>query len=367
MRIFIFSKNFFPQVAGMETIIDTMAREFVAMGHEVRLATTTPLGSEGAEYDTRFPYPVVRDPGMRELFGLVWWCDVYYQNDAFLKKAWPLVVLRRPLVIEYMMWRFGKPGAPLTFRNRVVAWVLGKTAWHMGQSHALVRYLPFKSEYVPTPFRSELLRVMPGVVRDKDVVFAGRVIREKGVGTLLEALGILNGRGKRYTATIVGRGNDLEEFKAMSTKLGLDGQVEFAGVKMGEEFATLLNRHEVMAVPSIWDEPFGTVAAEGIACGCVVVASDSGGLPDTVGPCGVLFGRGDAAALAGRLEEVLENRGGLGKYREKATDHLAQFRQDVSAEARLGIFRRVMGGEKRVLATTRLSSSKSDRKSDEHR
>jgi glycosyltransferase involved in cell wall biosynthesis len=216
----------------------------------------------------------------------------------------------------------------------------------MGQSHALVRYLPFPAEYVPTPFRSELLRVMPEVKRDRDVVFAGRVIREKGVDVLLRALAVLRDRGRKYSATIIGKGQHEQEFRALSAELGLEGQVEFAGVKFGEEFARLLNRHEVMVVPSMWDEPFGTVAAEGIACGCVVVASESGGLPDTVGPCGVLFPRGDAGALADRLEELLEHRDQLGKYREKAQEHLAQFRQDVSAEARLRVFRKALGKEK---------------------
>lgn len=342
MKIFIFSRNFFPDVGGMETIIDTMAREFVALGHEVRLATTVPASAEPG-YDDRFPYPVLRDPGAVELFRQVRWCDVYYQNDAFAKKAWAAVLLRRPWVIEYMLWRFGPPGRPLTRKSKVLAFFLRHAAWHMGQSHALVRYLPFPSTYVPTPFRSGLLRVMPEVTRDRDVVFAGRVIREKGVQTLLEALAILRGRGRRYTATIIGRGNHLEEFRAMSARLGLDEQVEFAGVKFGEEFARLLNRHVVMAVPSVWDEPFGTVAAEGIACGCVVVASDSGGLPDTVGPCGVIFPRGDAGALADRLEELLEHRDRLGGYRAKADEHLAQFRQDVSAEARLAVFRKALG------------------------
>ena len=162
-----------------------------------------------------------------------------------------------------------------------------------------------------------------------------------------------DGHEGTYSATIVGRGNHLEEFEAQSTRLGLDGQVEFAGMKMGEELARTLNRHEVMVVPSVWDEPFGTVAAEGIACGCVVVASDSGGLPDTVGPCGLIYPRGNAEALADRLEQLLEHRETLGQYRQHAESHLAQFRQDVSAEIRLGIMQRILDARAGVRGASR--------------
>ena len=47
-----------------------------------------------------------------------------------------------------------------------------------------------------------------------------------------------------------------------------------------------LNRHEIMVVPSRWNELFGVVALEGMACGCAMLVSDGGGLPDAVGYAG---------------------------------------------------------------------------------
>ena len=63
--------------------------------------------------------------------------------------------------------------------------------------------------------------------------------------------------------------------------LGLERQVEFTGVLQGETLVRTLNAHRIMVVPSRTPEPFGVVALEGIACGCVVVGSEGGGLSGT--------------------------------------------------------------------------------------
>ena len=81
-------------------------------------------------------------------------------------------------------------------------------------------------------------------------------------------------------------------------------RVTFTGPKRGEELARLMNAHRVLVVPSRWAEPFGIVALEGAASGCTVVASDGGGLPEAVGPCGGVCASGDAESLAQAIETV---------------------------------------------------------------
>jgi glycosyltransferase involved in cell wall biosynthesis len=60
-----------------------------------------------------------------------------------------------------------------------------------------------------------------------------------------------------------------------------------------------------MVVPTREGEGFGVVALEGIACGCVVVGSTCGGLPEAIGPCGRTFKNGDPSALAEVLHDLL--------------------------------------------------------------
>jgi glycosyltransferase involved in cell wall biosynthesis len=49
------------------------------------------------------------------------------------------------------------------------------------------------------------------------------------------------------------------------------------------------------------------VALEGAACGCIVIGSDQGGLPDAIGPCGFTFPNGNATALAECIAKVLHD------------------------------------------------------------
>ena len=93
-----------------------------------------------------------------------------------------------------------------------------------------------------------------------------------------------------------------------------------------------------MIVPSRWAEPFGIVALEGIATGCALVASSGGGLPDAVGPCGLLFPNGDAAALALALKKVLSDEGCRHQIIEAGPVHLENFTPGHVASLYLSLF-----------------------------
>ena len=58
----------------------------------------------------------------------------------------------------------------------------------------------------------------------------------------------------------------------------------FEVIETNHDLVNQLNQSEILVVPSLWSEPFGIVALEGLACGCALLASDAGGLPDAVGP-----------------------------------------------------------------------------------
>jgi glycosyltransferase involved in cell wall biosynthesis len=115
----------------------------------------------------------------------------------------------------------------------------------------------------------------------------------------------------------------------------LKGAVRFVGrlgPMDGDQLPRLLNRHKIMVVPSRWNEPFGIVALEGIACGCAVIGSSGGGLPEAIGPCGVTFANGDAAALAEKIEMFLKQPDLLAGFRQNAANHLARHQPEVVAQ-----------------------------------
>ncbi len=143
-----------------------------------------------------------------------------------------------------------------------------------------------------------------------DVLFVGRLVASKGVGTLLDALA----RTPGATATIAGDGPARSELERRSAELGLTSRVRFVGWVSGAERAGLLAASRIFAMPSLWDEPFGISGLEALAAGVPVVATDIGGIPSwlTDGEAGLLVPRGDAAALGSVLRRL------IGDERERA-------------------------------------------------
>ena len=123
--------------------------------------------------------------------------------------------------------------------------------------------------------------------------------------------------------TVVGEGPESPALQAQARRLGLADRVSFVGSKSGEELVRILNQHRLLVVPSRYNEPFGIVALEGIACGCVVVGSRGGGLKDAIGPCGKVFSNGDPAELARVLGALMQESESMAQCIRSAPGHLA--------------------------------------------
>jgi glycosyltransferase involved in cell wall biosynthesis len=157
--------------------------------------------------------------------------------------------------------------------------------------------------------------------RGREILFVGRLVPDKGVDLLLEAIALLNARGPRPGVTIVGDGPERDRLERHCAAAGLSAQVAFLGSRAGAELRDLMNVHRVLAVPSRV-EPFGIVALEGLACGCALVTSDAGGLPEAAGGCAIRFPSGSALGLAEALRAALDA-GPVSAARRR--EHLARF------------------------------------------
>lgn len=119
------------------------------------------------------------------------------------------------------------------------------------------------------------------------LLFVGRLVRQKGVDILLHAMRyILKGfSGKKIKLKIVGEGPPEYELwlKELSVHLNIKDNVEWLGwVSHGHELVGLYQKAKIVLIPSIY-EPFGIIALEAMACGRPIVASDEGGLRETIG------------------------------------------------------------------------------------
>jgi glycosyltransferase involved in cell wall biosynthesis len=316
MKILLSSHFFAPSVGGIEVVSEILAREFTKAGHEVKVVTQTK-----ADDDARYPFAIDRQPGPRTLLRLVAECDVFFHNNISLRTAWPLLFRKRPWVVAHHTWTTRVDGT-IGWRDRLKQRVV-RSACNIAVSEALRARIAAPSVVIGNPYRDDLFHFDPHAVRDHDLIFVGRLVCDKGADLLLHALAKLRARGLTPRLTIVGEGPEADPLRALCRELGLEAQVTFAGRQMGSELVALLNRHRVIVVPSRWQEPFGLVALEGIACGCVALVANCGGLPDAVGPAGLVFRHEDPEDAATRMEELLDPRADLSRFRKVASAHLA--------------------------------------------
>ena len=322
---------FYPSVGGLETIVSILAHEFVRQGHEVKLVCRTKAADSKA-----FPFEVLRGTSYFQLFMLARWSDICFQANVSLKGIWPLLFSRKPLAVSHNGW-YSRPDGRTGWQDHLKQ-IVSRFSHNIAVSRAVAEHLSSDSTVIPNAYREDIFYLMPEVPRNKHLVFLGRLVSDKGADLLLEALSQLKDQNLRPQLTIIGIGPEEDKLRRQAESSGVDDQIEFAGLKTGIELTRMLNEHQIMVVPSRWQEPFGIAALEGIACGCVIVGSEGGGLKDAIGLCGVTFPNGDVAALTQALANLLTNESKLSDCRIHAEAHLLRHRKEEIAGSYLQVF-----------------------------
>jgi glycogen synthase len=331
MKILLSSHLFLPSIGGIETVSANLAKAFVEAGNEVRIVTQTP----SQELDT-FAYQVFRCPTWRQWLENIAWCDVYFQNNISLQALWPLVFSPKPLIIAHHIW-ISRSDGTISWKDKLKSWLL-RFARNISISKAIAKRLGAPSTVIPNAYNSDLFRQLPQTKRDKDLIFLGRLVSDKGVDLLIEAFAELKKQGVCPQLSIVGDGPDRQALEQQVKSANLENQVVFLGMRRGDELVELLNKHQLLVIPSRWEEPFGMVALEGIACGCVVLGSEGGGLKEAIGECGQTFKNGDVTSLRTALADLLAHPETFAAFQAQAQEHLARYQPTVIAAQYLEVF-----------------------------
>jgi glycogen(starch) synthase len=309
--------------------MEILAEEFTAAGHQVKVATR--VASE-AERDRI--YEVIRLPSLKSCVQLLRWSNVCLCGNVSLRGLPPMMIAGTPVVVSHQ-GTYDLPG-----RFSILS-ELKKTVTRFSHniccSQAVQAHIPGRSVVIPNTYRSNVFKEYSDVIKDLDIVFVGRLVSDKGVTDLIDALGQLGQAGFRPRLSIVGDGPERPAIFTRVEELGLGEQVAFIGTKVGSDLARFVARHRVMAVPSRWAEPFGIVALEGIACGCVVVGTSLGGLPEAIGVCGITVPNANTSAMALALRSLLEDNSLRARYRSGASVHLARHSRTNVARSYLNI------------------------------
>ncbi len=353
MRVLMLSWEYPPLVVGgLGRHVEALARELTAAGHDVRVVTR---GEAESIVDEVRDGVRVRRSALDRLAidftteTLLAWAQA--AEHALLRAALPLVRRWRPDVVHAHDWLVAQSsvtlaqvtGAPLvatihaTESGRNQGWL--STPLHVA-IHSVEKWLAHHAAAVITcssamhdevtklfDLGNEHVTVVPNGIDPLRwrvtagarraaraelggggpmVAFAGRLVHEKGVQTLLDCLPALRRTHPGLRLIVAGTGGHLAELRAQARRLRVARAVDWLGFVPEDELAPLLAAADVAVVPSLY-EPFGIVALEVAAARTPLVVAQTGGLVDLVssGVAAASFPARDVDALSAALLGVL--------------------------------------------------------------
>src|SRR5437773_3110830 len=212
----------------------------------------------------------------------------------------------------------------------------------LGAVNAKIRVIPNGVEVSRFKRDSQPRLIPTGVSENRKVIlYVGRIVREKGIFTLIEAFDELRNRGKDVSLVFVGEGPMKEDLAKEILWRRLSDRVRLAGFVDERRLVSLYNSSDAFVLPSHY-EPFGMVALEAMASRVPVVVSDVGGLSEIVedGVTGVKVPSSDPHALAEGILRVIDNRELSERLKENAYRAVQErYRWDLIAEKTLEAYR----------------------------
>jgi glycosyltransferase involved in cell wall biosynthesis len=182
---------------------------------------------------------------------------------------------------------------------------------------------------------------------ERYLLYLGGFDQRKNLSTLLRAFALLVNRHQQARLVIAGQlpGRDSPMFPdphRLVREVGIEERVIFTGWVPEEDKLALLSGATAFVFPSLY-EGFGLPAAEALACGTPVIASNRSSLPEVVGEGGILVEPTDAEALAEAMEMLLVDDALRAELRQRALAQATQFSWKQTALETLAAYRKVVG------------------------
>jgi glycosyltransferase involved in cell wall biosynthesis len=144
--------------------------------------------------------------------------------------------------------------------------------------------------------------------RDLKLVYCGRLIRDKGVHTAIEAIHFLRDMGQSASLAVIGSGHPAyeKELHHMVEEFDLKDSVDFIPRVERTKLPAILGQFDVLLFTSIWPEPLARSVMEAMSLGLLVVGTDVGGQPELLrhGCTGLTYRPEDAQGLAELVREA---------------------------------------------------------------
>lgn len=189
---------------------------------------------------------------------------------------------------------------------------------------------------IPAHAHYTIYNALPGYIQiankkreNKDIITIGVVSRLehiKGMDLVVPAFAKVYAKHKNVRLLVVGDGSLRQQMEEDANRLQLGKNIEFAGMQKQTDLQLYYDKIDVLLMPSR-SEGFGLTAIEGMARGCVLVASNTGGLPEVVreGYVGLLHQSESVDDLANKICSIIENPKHLEQMRSHLQDYVQQF------------------------------------------
>ena len=165
-------------------------------------------------------------------------------------------------------------------------------------------------------------------LKKKEVLFVGRLVLEKGVDLYIDAVSAAAKIFADWDFGLIGSyrlgyndNTNSYACKAIKKFKKIGNQAKFYGFKDHDFVQQKMKDASIIIIPSLWDEPFGLVAAEAMSNGIAIIASHVGGIPEIIEKNGVLVHNINHKKLENALVDLMKNPEKITLYQKKAWDN----------------------------------------------
>lgn len=179
---------------------------------------------------------------------------------------------------------------------------------------------------------------------NKTLLSVSYLIKRKGIDFNIRAFSKLLNKYPSLRYTIIGDGAEKNNLEALAKKLGVSDKVEFVGMLSHDEVMKRMVKADIFSLPS-WNEAFGVVYIEAMACGKPVIGCKGEGIEDFVdnGKTGILVNPKDVDSLTKAIDFLLSNPDGAKAMGERARRLvLENYTWEINAEKTIKVYQEVL-------------------------
>jgi len=378
MRICLYTQTALPKLGGQEAVVDALAREFLALGHEPYVLAPR-FRRRLRLVEKPLPYPVIRHPRLVSTKHFVGWYrrfllqtfklrpfDILHCHDTYpsgylaalnhSQIRTPVVITSHGGDIRPENARLIKPGIPQRFKLAIdhadalvsIGRFTTDAFLKLGADHKKIVDIPNGvnlaafSETVDRP--SELPEQ---VIPNRYALFIGRLAHRKGIDALVNAFAQCvkeNAIADDFRLVIAGEGDERSTIEKIIQSNKLQNRVLLVGAAAGKTKRYLLQNARFVAMPSRGWEAFPLVVLEAYAAGKPVVGSRIAGLEDLIQPdrTGLLVESENIGELSAALTRLCNDDAFIQQLGEESRQVAQRYSWRRIAEEHLSLYEKLL-------------------------